>query len=113
MIITVPDKLISTVLPKEYIMATDEGEAIGIAAGFYYATKQPADVYISADGFMNALNPITSLVIPEKIEMNLFISIGRTESQHKVATYLVPEIIEELKIHGAGKIHYELIRKQS
>ncbi len=111
MIITVPDKLIAKAIEgKEYIMASDEGEAIGIAAGFYYATGKTADVYISADGFMNALNPLTSLVIPESIPMNIFISIGRTESQHKVATELVPKIIENL--HDSKGLHFEYIRKQ-
>ncbi len=108
--ITVPDKLISTVLPEKYIMASDEGEAIGIAAGFYYATGEAANVYLSADGFMNALNPLTSLIIPESIKINIFISIGRTESQHKVATELVPIIIENL--HDSKGIHLEYIRRK-
>lgn len=111
MIICLPDKLIAKEIEgKDYVMASDEGEAISIAAGYWYATGKPADVYISADGLMNALNPITSLVIPESIPMNIFISIGRTEPQHKVATELVPIIIENL--HDSKGLHFEYIRKQ-
>lgn len=110
--ITVPDKLIATILPKEYVMATDEGEAIGIAAGFYYATNEAANVYISADGLMNALNPLTSLIIPEKIPINLFISIGRQEAQHKVATEVVPTIMSILENYATKGFYFEFVRKQ-
>ena len=114
-IVTVPDKVIAKHIEgKDYIMASDEGEAIGLAAGYYYATGKAADVYISADVFMNALNPLTSLVIPYEIKMNIFISIGRQELQHKLATDLVPDIIEDLLRYAKSEtIHFELIRKES
>jgi len=98
MFIGVPDKKLAKWLEgKEYIIASDEGEAVGVAGGVYLATGERANVFCSADGFMNALNPLTSWIIPEKIEMKFIISIGRQEPQHKVATDLVPQIIKKLK----------------
>ena len=112
--IILPDKLLVKELEgKEYIMATDEGEAISIGCGYYYAKRKPANIYISADGFMNALNAITSLVIPEKIPMNIFVSIGRTEPQHMVATYLVPKIIALIKQQDETEgLHFQFIKKE-
>jgi len=114
MLVCLPDKLLVKWLgKKEYITPADEGEGIGIACGYYVATGKRATVAISADGFMNALNPITSLVIPEKIKMNIVISTGRTEPQHIVATKLVPKIIKELQKYDKAKnIHFKLIEKK-
>jgi sulfopyruvate decarboxylase TPP-binding subunit len=96
-LIGVPDKKLAKWLKgKDYISAVDEGEAIGIGAGVYLATKKRATVFMSADGFMNALNPLTSYVIPEGIKMNLVISTGRQEPQHKVATEMLEKIIKIL-----------------
>ena len=110
--IALPDKLLSKELDgKDYIVPADEGEGISLACGYYLASGKTAEVYISADGFMNALNAITSYVIPEEIPLNIFISIGRTEPQHRVATKLVPKIVKELKKYATG-ISYNFIEKE-
>lgn len=94
----VPDKLLVKWLKgKDYIAASDEGEAVGIGAGYYLATKKRATVFMSADGFCNALNPLTSLVIPEGIKMNLVISTGRKEPQHREMTRILKPLIKLLK----------------
>lgn len=111
MIVGIADKLLAKwIKGKKYITPADEGEAIGIAGGYYLATGKRAIVFMSADGFMNALNPITSWVIPEKIKMNLVISIGRKESQHYVATKTVKKII---KLIDAKTISYRFVEKKS
>jgi phosphonopyruvate decarboxylase len=93
----VSDKLLVPWLKgKKYVNVSDEGEAVGWAGGYYLATGKPATVFVSADGFMNALNPLTSWVIPEGIKMKFIISIGRKEPQHYVATETVPQIIKLL-----------------
>jgi len=94
--IVLSDKIIMPYIPSEYIGCSNEGEAIAIASGYWMATNERANVYISADGFCNALNFITSWVIPDNIQMNLFISAGRLESQHKVMTTILPELLELL-----------------
>jgi hypothetical protein len=94
-LVGVPDKLLAEWLNgKEYITATDEGEAIGYGAGYYLATGKRATVFMSADGFCNALNALTSYVIPEGIEMNIVISTGRQEPQHKVMSDILDDLIK-------------------
>lgn len=97
----------------DFITPSDEAEAIAIAGGYWLATGKKATVYISADGFMNTLNFITSWVIPEKIGMHLVISIGRTEPSHIVATEITPDIITILKTYDTENISFELMQKQS
>lgn len=97
MLIGVPDKILDKhIKSQKYIVASDEGEAVGIAAGYYLATGKRATAFMSADGFCNALNPITSYIIPEKIEMNFLISTGRQEPQHKVMTDILYKLIKLL-----------------
>lgn len=97
LIVGIPDKLLKDWLgDKEYIKPSDEGEGVAIGAGYYLATKKPATVFMSADGLMNALNPLTSWIIPEGIKMNLVISVGRTEPQHIVATKITKPILKLL-----------------
>ena len=108
--LTVPDKKVVKVLPKDYVMCTDEAECIAIAVGRFWAIGEISNIYISADGFLNTLNYLTSLVIPKKIPMRLFISIGRTEEQHYVATELVPKIIRHLKKYDTEGISYKLVK---
>jgi len=96
--IGIPDKLLVKWLgKKDYIKPADEGEAIGIGAGYYLAIRKKATVFMSADGFCNALNPLTSLVIPEGIKMNLVISTGRKESAHYVMSNSIKVILEAIK----------------
>ena len=66
------------------IIATDEGEAVAIATGIYLATGKRQKVYMSADGFSNTLNPLTTLVIPYKTFVQLCIRVGRTEEWHRI-----------------------------
>lgn len=110
--IAIPDKLLAErVAGLDYIAPADEGEAIGIASGYYLATGKRANVYMSADGFCNALNPITSHVIPEDIEMNIIISVGRQEYQHKVMSDILEPLIKLLP-YDPKRISFEFVRKQ-
>ena len=110
LLVGVPDKvLVKWIDNREYITATDEGEAICIGAGYYIATKKRAVVFMSADGFCNALNPITSYVIPEKLEMDIVIGTGRQEPQHKVMTDILENIIKILP-YDPERISFQLIR---
>ena len=101
--IGIPDKLLINWLKgKKYIIAADEGEGTSICCGVYLATGKKATMFLSADGFMNALNCITSYMIPEKIPVNFVISTGRQEPQHKMASDLLPKLLEELKLEKIG-----------
>lgn len=108
----IPDKLlVSWLKNKEYLICSDEAEAVALMAGYYLATKKTGTVFVSADGFMNILNYLTSWIIPEGIPINLVISLGRQEPSHKVASDIIKPIIDLLKRYDAGKIHYQFIKK--
>ncbi len=47
---------------NKHIVAANEGAAVGIAAGHYLATGNPALVYMQNSGIGNAVNPICSLL---------------------------------------------------
>src|SRR3989344_2075401 len=110
MIVGVPDKkLVKWLEGKgEYMIATDEGEAVAIAGGWWLGKKDRATVFMSADGLCNALNFLTSWVIPDGIEMNLVISFGRQEQPHKVMTDIVHNVIKLLP-YDSKKLSIELI----
>jgi phosphonopyruvate decarboxylase len=99
----VPDSKLSDWLrDKEYLVTADEGEAVAMAAGYYLATGKLATVFMNADGFLNALVPLTSLIIPYQIPISWVISTGRQEVQHKVASDSLQSIIDLYVYQGAG-----------
>lgn len=77
-----------------HITATDEGEAIGLAVGYYLATGLEPLVYMQSDGFSNAINVLTTLVIPYDIPVNLLISVRDDGPQHIVMGRKIKEIIK-------------------
>ena len=97
---------------KEYMGCSDEGEGLAIAAGYFLATGKKGTVFCSADGFMNMLTFLTSWIIPEKIEVHIVISIGRTEPPHYIATEITEPIIKLLEKYDAKGVSYEFVRKQ-
>lgn len=96
---------------KEYMNCSDEGEAVAIAAGHFCATGQKANVFMSADGFMNALNFLTSWILPDNMPMHFVISIGRREPAHFVASDITEPIINLLSKYESKNISYEFVRK--
>jgi phosphonopyruvate decarboxylase len=48
--------------PDDHVIATNEGEALAIAAGYNLATGRPAGVYLQNAGLGNLLDPLTSIV---------------------------------------------------
>ncbi len=55
-------------------LATREEEAVGIAAGLYLGGRRPA-VLLQSSGLGNALNAVTSLVVPYQIPMLIVVSM--------------------------------------
>lgn len=96
MLVGVPtSKLKDFLKDKDYIVATDEGSAVGMAVGYYLATGKTGTVFMGADGFLNAMNVLTSLVIPYEIPVDWVISVGREEEWHKEASNFVKEYVKE------------------
>jgi len=110
--IAITDKIIKPHIPEGSLVCSNEGEALAIAAGHWFATLDRANVYMSADGFCNAMNFLTSWIMPSEIEMNINISTGRTEPSHKVMTDILPELLELID-YDPEKLLIQLVWKKS
>ena len=95
------------------IIASNEGAAVGFAAGHYLATGQPACVYMQNSGEGNIINPLASLTDQEVYNIPVLLLIGwrgrpgvHDEPQHvkqgKVTTGL-------LNVMG---VNYEVLSKE-
>ena len=95
------------------VIAANEGAAVGLAAGHYLATGQPACVYMQNSGEGNIINPLASLTDQEVYNIPVLLLIGwrgrpgvHDEPQHvkqgKVTTGL-------LNVMG---INYEVLAKE-
>ena len=67
----------------EHVVATNEGQAIGIAFGAEITGKKSC-VYLQNSGLGNIINPLTSLCMPFEVEPLLVIGHRHTLEQHKV-----------------------------
>ena len=80
----VPDSLLKNICAyitdhcdaQHNIIAANEGAAIGLAAGHYLATGQPACVYMQNSGEGNIINPLASLTDPEVYNIPVLLLIG-------------------------------------
>lgn len=95
------------------IISANEGAAVGLAAGHYLATGQPACVYMQNSGEGNIINPLASLTDQEVYNIPVLLLIGwrgrpgvHDEPQHvkqgKVTTGL-------LNVMG---VNYEVLSKE-
>ena len=117
----VPDSLLKNVCAyitdhfdaAHNIISANEGAAVGLAAGHYLATRQPACVYMQNSGEGNIINPIASLADQEVYNIPILLLIGwrgrpgvHDEPQHvkqgKITTGL-------LNVMG---INYEVLAKE-
>ena len=117
----VPDSLLKNICAyitdhcdaEHNIIAANEGAAVGLAAGHYLATGQPACVYMQNSGEGNIINPLASLTDPEVYNIPVLLLIGwrgrpgvHDEPQHvkqgKVTTGL-------LNVMG---VNYEVLSKE-
>ena len=80
----VPDSLLKNICAyitdhcdaEHNIIAANEGAAVGLAAGHYLATGQPACVYMQNSGEGNVINPLASLTDPEVYNIPVLLLIG-------------------------------------
>ena len=117
----VPDSLLKNICAyitdhcdaQHNIIAANEGAAVGLAAGHYLATEQPACVYMQNSGEGNIINPLASLTDQEVYNIPVLLLIGwrgrpgvHDEPQHvkqgKVTTGL-------LNVMG---VNYEVLSKE-
>ena len=62
--------------PVKHIIAANEGNAVGIAAGHYLATGRPALVYMQNSGLGNTVNPLLSLADEKVYSIPMVLMIG-------------------------------------
>ena len=80
----VPDSLLKNICAyitdhcdaQHNIIAANEGAAVGLAAGHYLATGQPACVYMQNSGEGNIINQLDSLTDPEVYNIPVLLLIG-------------------------------------
>ncbi|MGI5065366.1 phosphonopyruvate decarboxylase [Treponema putidum] len=80
----VPDSLLKnfcayltdTAASKNHIIAANEGCAVGLAAGHYFATGRVPLVYMQNSGLGNTVNPLLSLADKEVYSVPLLLIIG-------------------------------------
>ena len=77
----------------EHIIATNEGQAVGIAVGAELAGKKSC-VYLQNSGLGNIINPITSLCIPHNVNPLLIVGHRHTLPQHKVMGEIDEKILD-------------------
>lgn len=88
------------------VIAANEGNAIALAAGHYFATKELPLVYMQNSGEGNAINPIASLVDKDVYAVPMLLLIGwrgqgNTEPnhpQHKLQGEITTSILDILHI---------------
>lgn len=90
---------------KNHVIASNEGAAIAIAAGYHLATGKIAAVYLQNSGLGNTINPLISLVDPEVYSIPVFLIIGwrgepgkKDEPQHQKQGKTTIPILETIGI---------------
>ncbi len=90
---------------KEHTITANEGNAIGLAAGHYLATGNPALVYMQNSGIGNCVNPLLSLTDEEVYNIPLMMFIGwrgepdkKDEPQHIKQGKVTDKLLEAMGI---------------
>ncbi|MBO6266416.1 MAG: phosphonopyruvate decarboxylase [Acidaminococcaceae bacterium] len=88
------------------VIAANEGNAIGIASGHYFASQEIPLVYMQNSGMGNTVNPLASLVDKDVYAVPMLLLIGwrgqgNTEPnhpQHKLQGEITPGLLELMHI---------------
>lgn len=88
------------------IIAANEGNAIGIASGHYFATKEIPLVYMQNSGLGNTINPLASLADKNVYAVPILLLIGwrgqgdsePNHPQHKLQGEITPELLDVMHI---------------
>lgn len=90
---------------KEHTITANEGNAIGLAAGHFLATGNPALVYMQNSGIGNCVNPLLSLTDNEVYNIPLMMFIGwrgepdkKDEPQHIKQGKVTDKLLEAMGI---------------
>ncbi|MCP4146347.1 MAG: phosphonopyruvate decarboxylase, partial [bacterium] len=91
-----------------HIIASNECEAAGIAAGYYLANKKPALIYMQNSGFCKTLNPYTSLLAEDAYSLPTLMLVGwrgepgkKDEPQHIMMGRVMTDLFEVMEMEYA------------
>ncbi len=97
--------LVKNIPERQHVMAANEGNAIGIAAGHYMATGDIPVVYMQNSGIGNATNPLLSLTHEYVYGIPMVLVIGwrgdpsiQDHVQHKKQGELTPVLMKDMDI---------------
>lgn len=85
-----------------FLMAANEGDAVAMAAGAWLGGGQ-GGALMQSSGLGNAVNPLTSLVVPFAIPVLLVISVRTDEPQHELMGALTRPFLEQMGIACSGQ----------
>jgi phosphonopyruvate decarboxylase len=88
-----------------HIIASNECEAMAIAAGYFLSSKKPAIVYLQNSGFGKVVNPYTSLLSKDIYSLPVLMLIGwrgepgkKDEPQHKMMGRIFFDLMKVLEL---------------
>ena len=91
--------------PKHHVIAANEGNAVGLAAGYHLATGKVPVVYLQNSGEGNILNPVASLLNEAVYAIPAIFVIGwrgepgvHDEPQHLHQGKITLKLLEDLEI---------------
>lgn len=109
----VPDSLLKDICAyitdnapsKNHIIAANEGNAVGLAAGYHMATGKVPLVYMQNSGIGNTVNPLLSLTDKQVYNIPLLLMIGwrgepgvKDEPQHVTQGEVTTDLLEAMRI---------------
>lgn len=108
----VPDSLLKDICGymsdnyvDNHIIAANEGNAIGLAAGYHLATGGLPLVYLQNSGLGNTVNPLTSLMSEDVYSMPMVLLVGwrgqpgvKDEPQHVMQGRVTEDMLKTLNI---------------
>ena len=88
------------------MIAANEGNAVGIAAGHWFASRELPLVYMQNSGMGNAMNPLASLADPDVYGVPMLLLIGwrgqgdsePNHPQHRLQGEITPGLLELMHI---------------
>lgn len=86
----------------DYVAATSEGEAVGIAAGAYLGGRRSVAICPNS-GLGDMVNPLTSLAFPFRLPLLLIVTHrgapdGEDEPQHELMGRITTDLLERMRV---------------
>ncbi|ESO97304.1 hypothetical protein LOTGIDRAFT_114966 [Lottia gigantea] len=90
---------------ENHVITANEGNAVGLAAGYHLATGKSAMVYLQNSGLGNMVNPLMSLAAPKVYSIPMLLLVGwrgepgvKDEPQHITQGLITQNMLESMRI---------------